>query len=225
MRRKLVTFLALLALAGCARDDVGPGDDTTSAAGLKFAYRYTFRLPDERIAEVQEAHLQACERLGAARCRITGMRYTLTAADEVKATLSLALDPTLARAFGKDGIATVRKARGALMAAEIEGSLPGDGEAGDSKARAAAATPALAALTPVLFDYNGGASAAGIGTGRIADALSTSISWFMGMLGFILILIGAITPWALTAIALLAAWRAPAVRRLRERLLPAPAPY
>src|SRR4051812_2612282 len=48
-----------------------------AAPGVAFNYRYAFRLPPKRIAQVQEEHAQACEKLGVARCRITGMLYRL----------------------------------------------------------------------------------------------------------------------------------------------------
>ena len=52
----------------------GPNVGPTAAPGVAFNYRYAFRLPAERIAQVQEQHARTCEGLGVARCRITGMR-------------------------------------------------------------------------------------------------------------------------------------------------------
>src|SRR5881628_1327936 len=45
----------------------------TAAPGVAFNYKYAFRLPAERITAVQEEHAEACEKLGVARCRITGL--------------------------------------------------------------------------------------------------------------------------------------------------------
>ncbi len=98
-----------------------PGIDVTAAPGVAFSYRYAFVLPDSVISAVQEQHASACEKLGPARCRITGMRYTLVDEDEVRGELRFKLDPALARSFGKEGIAAVEKAQGRLVDAAIDG--------------------------------------------------------------------------------------------------------
>jgi hypothetical protein len=98
-----------------------PGFVPTAAPGVAFAYRYGFRLPDANINAAQDAHAAACERLGLAKCRITGMTYQLDDRDRVDATLALAIDPLLARGFGRDAIALVEKQEGRLRYAEITG--------------------------------------------------------------------------------------------------------
>jgi len=114
--------------AGYAPPSIGP----TAAPGVAFNYRYAFRLSGERISQVQEQHAAACEKIGIARCRITGMSYRLTGHDEIEAILAFKLDPAIARAFGKQGIAAVNAAEGMLVDAEITGE--------DAGARIAAAT-------------------------------------------------------------------------------------
>ena len=104
-----------------ARMSAAPGIAVTAAPGVAFNYRYAFRLPAARIAGAQEAHAAACEKLGIARCRITGMRYSLTRDDRIDAMLAFKLDPTLARAFGRQGIAAIEAAEGMLTNAEITG--------------------------------------------------------------------------------------------------------
>jgi hypothetical protein len=98
-----------------------PGIVPTAAPGVAFAYRYGFRLPDANISAAQEAHAAACEKLGLIRCRITGMTYELDDRDRVNATLALAIDPLLARGFGRDAIAVIEKQDGRLRYAEITG--------------------------------------------------------------------------------------------------------
>lgn len=98
-----------------------PGIVPTAAPGVAFNYRYGFVLPDASISAAQEAHAAACERLGLTRCRITGMTYQLDDRDRVSATLALAIDPLLARGFGKDAIAVIEKQEGKLRYAEITG--------------------------------------------------------------------------------------------------------
>ena len=101
------------------------GIAVTAAPGVAFAYHYAFRLPSTRIAAAQEAHALACEKLGIARCRITGMRYRLLGENNVEAMLAFKLDPAIARDFGKKGIGVVEAAQGTLVDAEITGTDAG----------------------------------------------------------------------------------------------------
>jgi hypothetical protein len=98
-----------------------PNVSPTAAPGVAFNYRYAFRLAAERIGQVQEEHAAACEKLGIAKCRITGMRYRLSGRDEIEAMLAVKLDPALARGFGNQAIEATRRAEGMLVDAEITG--------------------------------------------------------------------------------------------------------
>jgi hypothetical protein len=98
-----------------------PGIAPTAAPGVAFNYRYAFRLPANRIGQVQEEHAAACEKLGIERCRITGMLYRLVNDRDIEGRLAFKLDPALARAFGKEGIAAVTRAAGMLVESEITG--------------------------------------------------------------------------------------------------------
>lgn len=100
----------------------GPSISPTAAPGVAFSYAYQYRLPALRIAKVQEEHAQACERLGIAKCRITGMRYTVRSEDRIEAMLAFKLAPEIARQFGKGGIAAVEKAEGMVIDTEISGT-------------------------------------------------------------------------------------------------------
>ena len=127
-------MLAVL-LAGCsanngsqrASDSQGtteegaPDISPTAAPGVAFRYFYTFELPDESISTVQEKHAARCETLGVARCRITGLNYTVGADDAVSATLTVKLAPDIARQFGKDATADVKQADGQLRSTEFTG--------------------------------------------------------------------------------------------------------
>lgn len=106
-----------------ARAPAGVG--VTAAPGVAFNYRYAFSLPGAQVAAAQEAHAAACEALGIARCRITGMRYQLLGENRVEAMLAFKLDPAIARQFGKQGIAAIEKAEGTLTDAEITGTDAG----------------------------------------------------------------------------------------------------
>ena len=142
--RKALGFIGLVVLAGCSQSGQnhgrqaeadnavssaadlsdqsgGPNVSPTAAPGVAFNYHYTFRLPAERIIGVQEAHAQACEKLGVARCRITGMNFRRAGDHYIQAQLDLKLDPAIARAFGKQGTETVTRADGLLAEEEITG--------------------------------------------------------------------------------------------------------
>jgi hypothetical protein len=148
----VTTALAVIALSGCkgaepapaaqhaeeaAADVAGPPNiNVKSAPGVAFKYDYAFVLPDKVISATQEAHAQACEKLGPSQCRITGMRYTLQDQDRVSAELDFKLAPELARNFGKEGIAAVERAEGKLINAAITGDDVGT-EISDSTRRSA----------------------------------------------------------------------------------------
>lgn len=141
--KKVVYVLPLLALAACSKpatpDNDAPrrsaaqadeaaapaGIAVTAAPGVAFNYHYGFSLASAQIAGAQEAHAAACEKLGIARCRITGMKYQLLGENRVEAQLALKLDPAIARQFGKDAIAVAQKAEGTLTEAEITGTDAG----------------------------------------------------------------------------------------------------
>ncbi|MCW0196582.1 DUF4349 domain-containing protein [Sphingopyxis sp.] len=156
MRNRLLAGAMALALVGCGQKapdrssseasppalaeaaDAAGGPDVavTAAPGVAFNYQYTFRLDDDRIARVQEEHAAACEALGIARCRITGMSYRLVREHEVEGQLQFKLDPAIARRFGKDAIASVEKAEGVLALASISGEDVGT-QISDSQRRSA----------------------------------------------------------------------------------------
>src|SRR4051794_14459399 len=110
------------ASAPATRSASGPNVGVTAAPGVAFNYRYAFRLAASRISEVQEQHAQMCERLTVARCRITGMYYRVVNDRDIEAMLAFKLDPALARAFGREGVAAVVRAEGMLTESEISGT-------------------------------------------------------------------------------------------------------
>ena len=104
-----------------AEQAAGPNISVSAAPGVAFNYRYAYRLPNARIQVAQEAHATMCEKLGIARCRITGMRYSLVNERDVSASLELKLDPAIARAFGKDATKVVTQSEGMLVDQQISG--------------------------------------------------------------------------------------------------------
>lgn len=98
-----------------------PNVSPTAAPGVAFSYSYLFEVRDEAIAGVQEAHAGRCESLGVARCRITGLQYTVNESDAVSASLEVKLAPGIARQFGKAATQDVRNANGRMRRTEFSG--------------------------------------------------------------------------------------------------------
>lgn len=143
--RKLIVMTGLVTLAsvGCSKRAEQPGDRDVAAApaaryettdgrtppsiaptaapGVAFDYKYSFRLADEAISKVQEAHAARCEALGVGRCRITGLGYSVSDDDTVQASLEVKLAPEIARAYGKEATTEVVKAGGRLSQTEFTG--------------------------------------------------------------------------------------------------------
>lgn len=132
--------LAIIALCSCSKNDQGrekpsrqeasdtstaPNISPTAAPGVAFNFAYDFNLPDERISATQEAHAAACERLGLARCRITGMSYSVDQHEQVTAELDLKLDPLIARQFGNSAKQSVEANDGKLIRLDIGSSDEG----------------------------------------------------------------------------------------------------
>jgi hypothetical protein len=138
----LIGGLIALALVGCSKreapsrgspdlktfdvteassDRAPPSFGPTAAPGVAFSIKYDFSLADEKISAVQEAHAARCEALGVARCRITGLNYTIGDNDTVTADLAVKLAPDIARGFGREASATVTQAGGRLSHTEFSG--------------------------------------------------------------------------------------------------------
>src|SRR5690348_1624515 len=112
---------------GGSRSDTSspPNISPSAAPGVAFNYDYQFSMADQRIAATQEAHASACESLGLARCRITGMSYSVDQNEQVTAELDLKFDPTIARQFGKSAQQSVEGNGGKLVRLDIGSSDEG----------------------------------------------------------------------------------------------------
>lgn len=103
-----------------------PNISPATAPGVALDYGYEFSLPDQRISATQEAHASACEKLGLAQCRITGMSYSVDQDEQVTAELDLKLDPQIARQFGKSAQQLVEGNDGKLIRLDIGSSDEGE---------------------------------------------------------------------------------------------------
>jgi hypothetical protein len=232
-------------------DGAGPDVSVTAAPGVAFNYRYAYRLANARIQAAQEAHAQMCEKLTIARCRITGMRYSLVNERDISASLALKLDPAIARQFGKDATRIVTDAEGMLvdqqitgtdMSPTIEGANRGRAQLADELdrlnrelarpgignvvrdrllsevAQVRAQIRALGeqkqaaedslATTPVAFYYGSGETVPGFDDERpIAEALERAAHNFAAAIGFLIVAVATLLPWALLFALLAWAWR------------------
>ena len=122
----LVTGIALIVLAGCSRAPEGSAGEPDVAgnaiAGVAFDYSYSLVLPSTRIGDLQEDHARACERLGTARCRITGLRYSVDRQGDVNASLAVKVAASIARTFGRDGVKRAESMGATLTGADISGT-------------------------------------------------------------------------------------------------------
>lgn len=122
----VVSGVISLALAGCSKppeSSAGEPDIAgNSVAGVAFDYSYDLTLPSSRISDLQEEHARSCERLGATRCRITGLRYTVGQQGTVSASLSVKIAAPLARAFGRAGVKQAESVGATLTGADISGT-------------------------------------------------------------------------------------------------------
>lgn len=116
-------------LSGCsekpadsaAPDGVG-GISASSAPTVAFTYSYRLLVPAEQLGAIQEQHAAACEKLGAAQCRVVGMRYSNDGHGDISGSLDIALARDLARGFGRDRVASAISQGGRLENAEIDGT-------------------------------------------------------------------------------------------------------
>ncbi len=96
------------------------------APGVAFQYQYDFRIPADSIEAVQDEHAAACETLGLSRCQITGLTFTKNENRDPSGRMEFMLDPSIARRFGRDAIASVEKAEGVLATSNVSGENVGD---------------------------------------------------------------------------------------------------
>jgi hypothetical protein len=113
-------------LAACSKapdSSVGEPDVVGNAiAGVAFSYSYSLALPSMRIGDLQEEHAHACEQLGPARCRITGLGYTVGGQGDVNASLSVKIAAPIARGFGRDAVKRAEGLGATLTGADIRGT-------------------------------------------------------------------------------------------------------
>jgi hypothetical protein len=143
MRRAMTVAAACLAIAACSKapdandaasSDSGPDLGGRAAAGVAFTYAYSLVMPGDDIADVQETHASACERLGPDRCRITGLHYTVGSSGRIDADLAMTVAAPIARRFGREGVLAAEKAGAVLAGVTIGGTEVATQAAADTQA-------------------------------------------------------------------------------------------
>lgn len=140
MRIVLISTTLCLVLAGCSQAsnpkaaeklaayDVAPtappgasanaskGDEATAPPltvtlpQIAYDYKYSFRLPADRVASTQQAHIAACDKLGLARCQLVSSESN--SGNGTAASLKLRVASDVARRFSAILIDSVAKAGG-----------------------------------------------------------------------------------------------------------------
>jgi hypothetical protein len=268
-----LSLLAAASLVSCSQnsDRQGYGEPEvapSSAPGVAFRFSYDYSLDDARISTVQEAHAAACEKLGIAKCRITGLTYNIDPHKSVSGMLQVKLDPTIARQFGKQATATVAASDGELIRSEFTGEdvgtqigagqdrqadlkgriaeiekrlaslKPGDREATQLQTQleelrsqlAGARTEIkqgqeLLASTPMTFNYYGEGGIAGFDENPLKASWQLMVESAVLMISILLKVIGALLPWAILLLLLIALVRSKPARAARAwwgRMAPMP---
>ncbi|MEQ1686971.1 MAG: DUF4349 domain-containing protein [Sphingopyxis sp.] len=105
----------------------GVGGNDSVAPGVAFTYDFAFRLPDDQVSVAQDRHVEACARLGRARCRLTNIHYSREDDGPIDASLSFLVDPALARSFARDAVDLVARLDGELTNSQVGGVDVGTG--------------------------------------------------------------------------------------------------
>lgn len=129
-----------------------------ASTGSGFDYRYAFRLPGDRLKGVLQSNADGCDKLGPARCRILAMRYQVDSANQIRAVLTINIDPGIARAYGEAVTKAVSGSGGVLTDTEISG------------ADATAAARSAALVDRLRSQLRGAEAQVQSGTGDVAAA-------------------------------------------------------
>jgi hypothetical protein len=83
---------------------------TVTLPQIAYDYKYSFRLPTDRVASTQQAHIASCDKLGLARCQLVSSESSSGGGSAASLKLRVASD--VARRFGASLVDSVAKAGG-----------------------------------------------------------------------------------------------------------------
>ncbi|HUQ13030.1 MAG TPA: DUF4349 domain-containing protein [Novosphingobium sp.] len=101
--------------------DSRPIPTAASQPKIAYIYKYGYRLATERVAQLQKAHADYCEKQGPRVCRILDMRQSGAEGDYASGSLALAVAASRARAFGVELSRLAESAGGKEISAAITG--------------------------------------------------------------------------------------------------------
>jgi len=95
---------------GSKGDEAAATPLTVTLPQIAYDYKYSFRLPADRVASTQQAHIAACDKLGLARCQLVSSESN--SGNGAVASLKLRVASDVARRFSAILIDSVAKAGG-----------------------------------------------------------------------------------------------------------------
>ena len=121
---------------------------------IAYSYGYTFRLSSDAVAAAQERHLQLCQRMGPARCRVVRMQRGTQDGVATAASLTLQVAAAIAADFGSRLVAVSADAGGETIDREISAEDL-SGQMIDSDARIRTRETLIRRLTGLLETRSG----------------------------------------------------------------------
>lgn len=121
---------------------------------IAYIFRYSFRLPAERLASVQARHVALCDRMGPVRCQVLGLNTHSDEDGPSSATLKLRVASAEARRFGAAMAAEVGRAGGRTLDQQLE-SEDVSKQIVDAEARIGQRQLLVARLTEILRTRTG----------------------------------------------------------------------
>jgi hypothetical protein len=100
---------------------VAPASIPVSLPKIAYVYEYGFRLPGDKISELQRRHADLCDKQGPQICRILDMRQSGSEGSYVAGSLSLAVAAPRARSFGDELARLAGEAGGNEVSSAISG--------------------------------------------------------------------------------------------------------
>ena len=164
------------------------GDIAVSAPNaprIAYVYDFGFRLPVDRVSEVQQKHADLCERKGPAVCRILEMQQDGSEGDYASGSLSLAVAAPQARAFGSE----LARVAGAADGTQVSSSISGEDlskQIVDTEARLKARTLLRDRLMEVLASRKGSVAElveAERGVAQVNEEIDQARAWLAEMQG------------------------------------------
>lgn len=154
-----------------------------NAPRIAYVYEYGYRLPADRIAEVQRKQADMCERLGPTQCQILDMKQGSAEGNYASGSLSLAVAAPRARAFGAD----LGRVAGSAGGSQVSGGISGEDlskQMVDTEARLRARTVLRDRLMAVLATRKGTVAElveAERGVAQVNEEIDQAQSWLVEM--------------------------------------------